>query len=396
MKINFLIRYAELAIKGKNRYDFINQLKINVVKSFKGIISKTQFDFKRDHALISNVDLDDKDLITLILTRVPGIDSISVIDICDSNTESIQDTIKKSLINKKWKSFKVNCKRQDKSFQPKSDIFKLEIAKFVFENFENIKVDVRKPDININIKINKSHTYIFNDKIKCVGGLPANTSGKILMLISGGIDSPVAAYLLTKRGMHVDFLTFTTPPHTQKEVLDKTKSLITIVNQFQGKSKFFNCNFTPILHELAHIKKESYKINLMRREFIRIANQVATENGYLAIATGEAIGQVASQTLESLSTINEVSECLIIRPLISFNKLEIINIAKIIKTYETSILPFEDSCSLFAPKSPITKPRSKISIDIESTIDLLEELRKNVISNITEEIIEVKKYVETI
>ncbi len=393
MKIFFWIRYAELAIKGKNRFDFINQLKINVVNSFKGIIEKTQFDFKRDHALIRDVDVEDKALVSTILTRIPGIDSISVIDICPSNADAINAIIKKSLINKKWKTFKVNCKRQDKSFQPKSDIFKLEVAKFIFENFPDVSVDVKNPDISINIKINKVDTYIFNDKIKCVGGLPANTSGKILMLISGGIDSPVASYLLTKRGMHVDFLTFSTPPHTQTEVIDKTKSLIKIVNQFQGKSKFFNCNFTPILHELAHIKKESYKINLMRREFIRIANHLAAEKGYLAIATGEAIGQVASQTLESLSTIAEVGQCLIIRPLISFNKIEIINIAKTIKTYETSILPFEDSCSLFAPKSPITKPRSQVAADIELTIELLDELRKTVIANISEEIIEVKKYV---
>jgi thiamine biosynthesis protein ThiI len=260
-----------------------------------------------------------------------------------------------------------------------------EMGGVILDNFKNYKVDVRKPQLLINIEIDKEKTIFYFEKHLGEGGFPIGINGRVLMLISGGIDSPVAAKLLMKKGLHVDFITFLTPPHTSNKVLEKVKKLIKIASHdsLLQRSKLFVCNFTPLQHELSHISDKSYQITLMRRYFYRIACDVAKKNKYSAIGTGESIGQVASQTLESMKVIqNSINDFLVLRPLLTYDKQEIINLSNKYKTYETSILPYEDCCTLFVPSNPQTRPKLDSAIKLESKLDMIEEIYKMVVEKI--------------
>ncbi|MCF0227554.1 MAG: tRNA 4-thiouridine(8) synthase ThiI, partial [Malacoplasma sp.] len=239
-------------------------------------------------------------------------------------------------------------------------------------------------DLCISLEVKKDLCVLYYEKIKGCGGFPVGINGRCLVLISGGIDSPVAASLIMKKGMHVDFLTFMTPPHTSEKVLNKVKKLIKKVT-LDGKLEkptLYVCNFTHIQHELSHISDKSYQITLMRRYFLRIANALKNQNKYEAIGTGESLGQVASQTIQSMQTIENVldNNCVILRPLLTYDKLEIIKLAKEIDTYDTSIIPYEDCCSLFVPKSPVTKPSTKYACKLEQELELLDKIFVNTLN----------------
>jgi thiamine biosynthesis protein ThiI len=258
------------------------------------------------------------------------------------------------------------------------------VGSCILEHVKNLNVSM-KPKHIINIEIDKVKSFFYFEKINGIGGFPVGINGRVLMLISGGIDSPVASALMLKKGIHVDFITFLTPPHTSDKVLTKVKNLIKIVT-LDGKicqSKLYTCNFTPLQTEMAHMKNKAYQITIMRRYFYRIAKEIAIRNNCIGIATGESLGQVASQTPESMQTIqNAIGDFLVFKPLMCYDKNEIISLARVYSTYETSILPFEDCCTLFVPEHPVTKPNVKSALEIENDLFLLDGICKSVIENI--------------
>ena len=376
------LKYGELTLKGKNRKFFQSLL----IKNLKKAISdfKVKIIDKFDHLIIEVENSEDIDNLITIITKVPGFAHLSIGYVIDKDIEIIKTTANQIIADNFQKTFKIESKRSDKTFYLDSIQIKNMVAGFILANNE-IKVDVKNPDIKINIEIKKNYAVVFSQKIECTNGLPVNSSGRCLLLLSGGIDSPVAAHLLMKRGLAVDFLTFITPPHTSEEALNKVVDLANIVS-LDRKLMNYNlhiCDFSKIQHEMNHVENKSYNIALMRRSFFRIAEKLKEKYHYDLIATGEAIGQVASQTIESLfSSSSVVENSLIIRPLITYNKNEIINLAKKINTYETSILPYDDSCSLFAPKHPITKPKVEVVKELEDSLSFLTDLENKAIEDI--------------
>ncbi|AKX33822.1 thiamine biosynthesis protein ThiI [Spiroplasma litorale] len=372
--INILIRYGELTLKGNNKQMFINKLIRNIkikLKDYKELLT-----FKKDTKSLV-IELSDENFLNLvinILENIFGIYSISIVEIVSNNE---QDILAKTLevANKLTEgTFKIEVKRVDKSFKIGSQELKIKIASNILSNTNHLKVDVKKPNSQINVVIKNTGTQIFVDRINCSKGLPVGISGKGLSLLSGGIDSPVASYLAMKRGLSVSYIHFMTPPHTSKKALDKVFQLSKKLQRYNTNDfELLVCDFGDILKELMHIKEESYRITLMRRIFIKLANKICLRKRIKCLITGESLGQVASQTIESINTINSVSTLPILRPLITMDKEEIIDISKKIDTYETSILPFDDVCSLYVPKNPVTKPKIFVAEDLEKDL-LLDEL----------------------
>jgi len=375
------IKYGELTLKGKNKKLFINCLYKNIKSSlsnFKNIEIAKKF----DHMMISSKTSDNEEEIIGILKRVSGISNIIKCYTCKSNLKDIYQCIKDNL-NFSSGTFKVVTKRIDKTFPSQSNKINCDIGGMVLDDYKDLKVDIHKPDHIINIEVKKPNSYIYFDKIKGCGGFPLGINGKVLVLISGGIDSPVAASLLIKKGFTVDFLTFTTPPHTNPKSLEKVKKLVKILTTNLYKPKLYICNFTNLQNELAHMSIKSYQITLMRRFFFRIARDLARKYKYDAIATGESLGQVASQTIESMNTIqNAASDIVILRPLLTYDKNEIIDIAIKIGTYETSIEPYIDCCALFVPKNPATKPTIHTAEMLEKELDLAFGIYEKIIDKI--------------
>ena len=373
------IKYDELYLKGKNIDYFKQKALSNLTKSLIGINVKITSNY--DSITISDFDENDIEILLYIIKRIPGFNYCTIAYKIDRSVLEL-NLLCENLLDKN-KTFKIEVKRIDKSYEYNSDSLKRMVASHILMK-NPMKVNVHNPEQKINIEVRKTFFIVFKDKIKCAGGLPISTSGKVLMLLSGGIDSPVASDLLMKRGMHVDFLTFITPPHTTENALNKVKELVRLItlNYRLEKPRLYICNYTNIQNELSHIENESYRITLLRRSFLRIANNIANLHNYDVLATGDALGQVASQTIESLNVIDEASDKLILRPLIAFSKNEIINHAKKINTYNESIKPYDDSCSLFAPKKPVTKPKLLVAKELENKLFLLHDLERNIINNI--------------
>ncbi|MDE5599565.1 MAG: tRNA 4-thiouridine(8) synthase ThiI [Ureaplasma sp.] len=388
MQTVIYLKYAELTLKKKNRNDFIKLLNKNTKYALSGI--KCEIKLNYDYGLVYNFDFDKLDEIISILKDIPGYQYLTVAEEIGKSWEKLEEFILNNISNfEKYKTFKVEAKRQDKNFYLNSMEIKQRIGSLVLKNLDKkIIVDVKNPQLEINVEVKHNAILIFYKKVLCTPGLPVGSAKRIIVLLSGGLDSPVASKLLLNRGSEIIFLTFITPPHTCSESLDKIKKLSSIVtNKYKNSknSKLLICNYTQAMHEISHISNESYKITLMRRSFIRIALKVAKKYDCHAIATGEAIGQVASQTIESLEVINHAANgFLMLRPLIGFDKNTIIDFAKKFDTYETSILNFPDSCSLFAPKNPVTKPKLEIAKELESELELLESIENRVFENIEE------------
>ncbi len=374
------LKFDELYLKGQN-VKFFKQKAINNLKDALvgfDITIKNNF----DNIIIEDINPNDIELILMIIKRVPGYSACTIAYQIERDLNLLYQLSFELLRTKQ--TFKVEARRNDKSYEYNSDQLKRMVASYVLINNQKIKVDIHNPQTLLRIEVKNKCFIVYTDKIHGAKGLPIGTSGRALLLLSGGIDSPVAADLLMRRGMHVDFITYITPPHTSQQALEKVKALVKLItlNYRLEKPKLYVCNFTPIQNELTHMEDESYRITLLRRSFIRIANMVADAMKYDVLATGEALGQVASQTIESMKVIDEASTRLILRPLISFNKDSIINHAKEINTYNESIKPFCDSCSLFAPKKPVTKPRLHVAKSLEEKLDLLKPLEKATVSNI--------------
>ena len=363
---NVLIRFGELSTKGKNRKDFINKLNSNI----KRILSDyPDLKFRQTHDRIY-IDLNDENIdeINDRLQKVFGISSYSFTRRVDSNIDAIKEECLKIAQEENGHTFKVVTRRHDKSFPMNSDAINRDVASLILKNTEH-KVDVHNPDFYINIEVQSNDTYITSKKIPGLGGYPTGINGKCLLMLSGGIDSPVAAFEIMKRGIEVEAIHYASPPYTSENARQKVLDLAKILSVYQGEMKVHIVNFTDLQLDIYKYTNESYAVTLMRRMMFRIAQRVAENKGCLVIGTGESVGQVASQTLESISCINSVVTMPIIRPLVCMDKLEIIDIARKIDTYELSILPYEDCCTIFAPKNPVTKPTNKKAIMYENRFD---------------------------
>lgn len=376
-----MIKYGELTTKKANRKMFINMLENNINKILKDENYKITKDRVRMYIECNSDSLDN---IIKKLKKIFGIHSIVIADKVNTNIESIKEKILEK-INNDYKTFKVNTKRADKSFEIHSMDFNNIIGGYVLKN-TNLKVDVHNPDVLINIEIRKEGTFIYTNEIKGLGGYPVGIQGKGLLMLSGGIDSPVAGYLSLKRGVDLECLYFESPPHTSVEAKNKVLKLASIINEYSGNIKVNVVPFTKIQEEIYKNCPDSYIITIMRRMMYRIAEEVAKRKNLKVIINGESIGQVASQTLTSMIVINNVTNMPVIRPVACMDKLEIIDIATKIGTYETSILPYEDCCTIFLPKHPVINPDLNKAIIYENSFDykqLIDECIENieVISN---------------
>lgn len=351
---HIIIRFGELSTKGKNRKDFIAKLLQNIKVKLKHF---NKLSYQKNHdRLFINLNQEDYHQVSKILDNIFGLSSYSVAVQSELEIEQIKDIALELVKKGKYQSFKVESKRQDKDFPLVSDQINRVVAGHILKNHQ-IKVDVHQPEVLVKIEIRSDNAYLMVDKVKGLGGFPVGVNGKCLMMISGGIDSPVAAFETMKRGLKVECIHFESSPYTSKEALNKVLDLVRILTKYQSEITVRVIPFTNLQLEIYKSCSEAYAITIMRRMMYRIADQVAKNRNILAISNGESVGQVASQTIESSYVIGNVTDRVVYRPLAMFDKIEIIDIAKRIGTFETSILPFEDCCTIFNPKSPVTKPK---------------------------------------
>lgn len=382
IKKQIMIRYGELNTKGKNKIDFVRMLEKNIRHSLGNLIDIKDLYHTHDHSYINlNVNSNIDEIIE-ILKNISGIHSFSIVYKLDADIDKLSDFCLDYIlkVKDKVKTFKVNCKRSDKRFPMHSiDIIKIIATKILKQDL--FKVDVHNPDLFINIEVHQDGIVVYFNSIRGSGGYPLGSLGNALMLLSGGIDSPVASFLLMKRGLKLDFIHFASPPYTQEGVIDKIKELLDILNIYQDKIYLHIVPFTKIQETIYKNTDVSYAITILRRMMFKISKIVANKIHAKAICTGESIGQVASQTLESMNTITDGINLTILRPLSVVDKQDIIEIAKKIKTYEISIRPYEDCCTIFKPKNPKTAPKLEEVLKYEAKADY-ENLIKEAVENI--------------
>ncbi|KGX93345.1 thiamine biosynthesis protein ThiI [Pontibacillus halophilus JSM 076056 = DSM 19796] len=374
---HILVRYGELALKGKNKKQFVDRLHENVRRK---LVHFPNTKIVRNHdRMYIELNGEDPDAVLDKCKEVFGIQSFSLAMKVDSEEQAIKDAAVKVIASEpSVKTFKVTTKRVKKNFPIGSQDFNRELGGYILRNVEGLNVDVHNPDMDLHIEIRGEGTYITSKKIKGAGGLPVGTTGKSLLLLSGGIDSPVAGHLAMKRGVEVEAIHFHSPPYTSDRAKEKVLNLAKQLTKYGAKVKVHIVPFTKLQQTMYREIPDGYGMTAMRRMMLRISERVAEKEGILSLTTGESLGQVASQTMESMSAINEVTNYPIIRPLIAMDKLEIIDISKEIGTYETSIEPFEDCCTVFVPNQPKTKPdREKIK-QYEASVDYSAEIEETI------------------
>lgn len=375
-----IVRYCEIHLKGKNRGYFEKLLQTNIQNALSGISHKLKVMHSR--YLIENYNEDEYNLIVEKLKKVAGVHTISPAMVVDSDYGAIKE-VAFELCKDRSGTFKVETNRADKTFPLDSMSVSRNLGGDILENFPNLKVDVKNPSFVVNVDIREDgKTFVYNEIIRCLSGMPVGSAGRGLLLISGGIDSPVAGYLTCKRGMKVDCLHFHSFPYTGEAAKQKVIDLTKRIGDFNGGINLYIVSFTHIQEAIHKNCPEEFMITLMRRFMMRIAERLAKRLGDQAIITGESLGQVASQTIESITSSNSVVENLpVLRPLIMFDKLEIIEISKKIDTYDISVLPYEDCCTVFLPKFPAIKPNLEKVIQAESRLNV-EELIAEALDNI--------------
>ena len=369
------IKYGELTTKKGNRNVFIKKLTNNI----KNILGSINYSMKSDRSRIY-IESSDIDTVVEKLKNIFGIHSIVIAYKVDNNIDTIIDSVYDLVKNESFNTFKVDTKRADKRFEIHSMDFNKMVATKILKNM-NVSVDVHNPELYIKIEIRVEGTFIYFNEIKGLGGYPVGIQGKSLLMLSGGIDSPVAGYLALKRGVDIECLYFESPPHTSDQAKNKVITLASIINKYSGNIKVHVVPLTKIQEMILRNVKEEYIITIMRRMMYRIAKKFAKKNKMQVIFNGESIGQVASQTLSSMNVINNVCDIPVIRPVACMDKLEIIDIAKKIGTYETSILPYEDCCTVFVPTHPVINPTLDKCILYEKNFDY-ESLIDEAINNI--------------
>jgi len=364
-KVIFL-KYAELSTKKDNINFFLRILHDDIKKNLKEDI-EIKYDYGRMFIIPKHDNFDE---VTNKLKNIFGVHEIIVAyKSKDRELDSIKENIITLLKNKEFKTFKVDVKRSDKKYPYDGMELRKIFGGHILKNIPNIKVDVNNPDIVVNVEIRLKEVLIYFDKVKGIGGYPVGSLGKGILMLSGGIDSPVAGYLAMKRGVKLEAIYFESPPHTSVAALNKVKELAKKLALYNNDIKLHIINFTEIQEEIYKNIPHDYLITIMRRMMYRISAIIAARSNAKILVNGESIGQVASQTLSSMSAINEVIKIPVIRPVACFDKLEIIDLAKKIDTYETSILPFEDCCTIFVPDHPVINPDKKKCEEYEKLIN---------------------------
>ena len=373
-----LIKYGELTTKKGNRNFFVKTLTKNIETKLKGFPITIEKDNSRMY-----IHYEDSVETTIInsIHQIFGIHSYHIAYVTKSDLESIKQALISTLQEQNFSTFKIEVKRSNKSF-PKTSIELAPIfGSVVLKNKNNIKVDVNNPDTIIHIEIRKEHTYIYYNAYKGLGGYPMGIQGKGLLMLSGGIDSPVAGFLAMKRGIKIEAVYFEAIPHTGLEAREKVITLIKKLEKYTTDIKLHIVPFTKIQEEIYKNVSPNYVITIMRRMMYRIMTSLCQKQKAKVIINGESIGQVASQTLNSMYVINNVTTIPVIRPVACLDKLEIIDLAKKIDTYETSILPYEDCCTVFVPKHPIINPTLEETLKEEAKIPNYQEILDETIAN---------------
>jgi len=386
-----VIRYGEIMLKGKNKRFFEDKL-VSQIRHALSDLGKLRV-YKAHSRIYIDVESYNVNDITDRAKRVFGVVSLSVAKRFEVDMDKIKeialDELKDRISeNNNIKTFKVESKRGDKSFPMQSLEISREVGGYLLENMENISVDVHNPDVSIQVEV-RDKAFVFSNKINGFGGLPLGTNGKALLLLSGGIDSPVAGWLVGKRGVDIEAIHFHSYPFTSERAKEKVIDLAKILSSYCGKFKLYSINLLPIQKEINEKCPEEEMTILSRRFMMKIAERVGVANNCDALVTGESIGQVASQTVKSLYVTNESVVMPVFRPLIAMDKVDIIDLAYKIGTYETSILPFEDCCTVFLPKHPVTQPKLEKIIKSESKLDV-EELINAAIEDMEVEIITIE------
>ncbi|MEK3954278.1 tRNA uracil 4-sulfurtransferase ThiI [Psychrobacillus sp. FSL K6-1464] len=353
-----LVRYGELSTKGKNRKQFISHLRNNIRFSFVDL-PNIKIQAERDRMFLTSTDDSEIEALITRLPKIFGIQSFSPVASCSKEMDDIQATALQIMdsLDSQDKTFRVTVKRSDKFFP--LDTYELQsvVASNVLRQYPSLKVQMKKPEIDLRIEVLNDAVYMMAQVIPGAGGMPLGSNGRSLLMLSGGIDSPVAGYMLLKRGVRLDAIHFHSPPFTSERSKEKVMDLANQLSHFGATVRLHVIPFTDIQQSIQAQIPENVSMTTTRRLMMKITDLVREEIGALGIVTGESLGQVASQTLESLTAINAVTSTPIFRPLISMDKLDIIDIAREIGTYETSILPYEDCCTIFTPSCPKTKPK---------------------------------------
>ncbi|MBR6289665.1 MAG: tRNA 4-thiouridine(8) synthase ThiI [Acholeplasmatales bacterium] len=377
-----LVRFGDLTLKGKNQKEFIKALHKLVALKMEGL--NVEIDYQHDRIYIHLLDEDQEKVIER-LKYVSGISSYSFVVKSDKDINVIKETalkLMKEVVNTK-STFKVNTKRTDKNYSLRSMEITKAVSGYVLSNHKLLSVDVHNPDVELNIELRNDACYLYNTNVRAMGGYPVGTAGKGLLMLSGGIDSPVAGYLAMKQGVEIECIHFESTPLTSIESAQKVVDLVKKMAKFAPNNKI-NVHFIPFkeIHmALLDYVPESYNITIMRRMMYRIATELAKRRNCLCLINGESVGQVASQTLRSMNTINSVTNYPILRPLCTYDKLDIINISKYIDCYDLSIKPFEDCCTVYVPKAPATAPKIDKAEQYEKAFDF-EALVKKAVDNV--------------
>ena len=377
-----LIRYGELSTKGRNKKDFINRLRENIRYSFHDIMP-LKIRAERDRMFI---EIENEEKLAVLMDRLPhvfGIQSFSPVASCEKDLDVMKNLAFEILEDYRDKgdlTFKVEVHRTDKTFPLNTHELQREMGASILPKFDNFKVQVKNPDVALRIEVREDAIYMMAQVIPGAGGMPIGSNGKSLLMLSGGIDSPVAGYLMMKRGVRIEAIHFFSPPYTSDNALQKVKDLANELTKFGSKIRLHVIPFTELQVAVKDNVPDNMTMTSTRRMMMKVADRVREEVGALGIVTGESLGQVASQTLESLTAINDVTSTPILRPLIGADKNDIIKIAQVIGTFETSIQPYEDCCTIFTPASPKTKPKLEKVQHFESFTefdDLIERAVKN-------------------
>lgn len=365
-----MVRYGELSTKGKNRKDFIGRLAGNVTKvlrEFPQVEIHPRHD--RMHIVLNDAPFEEVDQ---RLKKVFGIQTYSPTIKVEKTLAEIEKTalalMKETF--KKGMTFKVNTKRSDHQFLYDTNELNKMVGDYLFSHMDDLKVEMRHPDIVLRIEVRKDAVYVSNQLLHGAGGMPVGTGGRAVMMLSGGIDSPVASYLALKRGVDIDMVHFYSPPYTTEKALNKAKELTGILANYAGKINFIAVPFAEIQETIKEKIPEGYLMTVQRRFMLQLADKIRAKRRGLAIFNGESVGQVASQTLESMAAINDVTTTPVVRPVATMDKTEIINLAEKIGTFDLSIQPFEDCCTIFAPPRPKTKPKIDKAREFENRLDV--------------------------
>ena len=372
-----LIRYGELSTKGKNRKDFVKCLVHNIKNALKNF-PKLQYQVLHDGTFVY-LNGEDFNAIKKELLKVFGYSYFAGAIKTSLDIEDIKEAALKIATNHPYKTFKVQAKRNDKTYPMRSDEINRAIATKILQNTD-LKVDVHNPDLKVYVVIKNDGAYLMDEKFYGPGGYPVGINKRAMLMLSGGIDSPVAGYMTMKRGLKIECLHFASMPYTSAQALDKVLELARQMSAYQNDITVHIIPFTDLQLAIYQNVDESYAITIMRRMMYRIADRLCKKRNINVLCNGESLGQVASQTPESMQVISSVCDTLILRPVCMMDKLEIIDVAKHIDTYETSILPYEDCCTIFSPKNPVTHPKMNKCEYYESLFDyetLIEQCVEN-------------------